>query len=62
MILEVLQSAEHQKHHLITQMVAADSESSLVRARTAFEKLEFSPRILRNVKDIDLTVSMLVRL
>ena len=38
---------------------AADSESSLVRARTAFEKLEFSPRILRNVKDIDLTVSML---
>ena len=38
---------------------AADSESSLVRARDAFEKLEFSPRILRNVKDIDLTVSML---
>ena len=38
---------------------AADSESSLLRARTAFEKLEFSPRILRNVKDIDLTVSML---
>jgi L-lactate dehydrogenase (cytochrome)/glycolate oxidase len=38
---------------------AADSESSLVRARAAFEKLEFSPRILRNVKDIDLTVSML---
>jgi L-lactate dehydrogenase (cytochrome)/glycolate oxidase len=38
---------------------AADSESSLDRARDAFEKLEFSPRILRNVKDIDLTVSML---
>ena len=38
---------------------AADSESSLNRARDAFEKLEFSPRILRNVKDIDLTVSML---
>jgi L-lactate dehydrogenase (cytochrome)/glycolate oxidase len=38
---------------------AADSESSLIRARDAFEKLEFSPRILRNVKDIDLTVSML---
>jgi L-lactate dehydrogenase (cytochrome) len=38
---------------------AADSESSLLRARDAFEKLEFSPRILRNVKDIDLTVSML---
>jgi L-lactate dehydrogenase (cytochrome)/glycolate oxidase len=37
----------------------ADSESSLIRARDAFEKLEFSPRILRNVKDIDLTVSML---
>ena len=38
---------------------AADSESSLNRARDAFEKLEFSPRILRNVKDIDLSVSML---
>jgi L-lactate dehydrogenase (cytochrome)/glycolate oxidase len=38
---------------------AADSESSLIRARDAFEKLEFSPRILRDVKDIDLTVSML---
>ena len=38
---------------------AADSESSLIRARDAFEKLEFSPRILRNVKDIDLSVSML---
>jgi L-lactate dehydrogenase (cytochrome) len=38
---------------------AADSESSLLRSRDAFEKLEFSPRILRNVKDIDLTVSML---
>ena len=38
---------------------AADSESSLNRARDAFEKLEFSPRILRNVNDIDLSVSML---
>jgi L-lactate dehydrogenase (cytochrome)/glycolate oxidase len=38
---------------------AADSESSLIRARDAFKKLEFSPRILRNVKDIDLSVSML---
>ena len=37
----------------------ADSESSLLRARTAFENLEFSPRILRDVKDIDLTVNML---
>ena len=37
----------------------ADSESSLTRARNAFEKVEFQPRILRNVKDIDLTVKML---
>jgi L-lactate dehydrogenase (cytochrome)/glycolate oxidase len=37
----------------------ADSESSLLRARTAFENLEFSPRVLRDVKDIDLTVNML---
>ena len=37
----------------------ADSESSLVRARTAFERVEFQPRILRNVKDVDLTVKML---
>ncbi len=37
----------------------ADSESSLIRARTAFEKVEFQPRILRNVKDVDLTVKML---
>jgi L-lactate dehydrogenase (cytochrome)/glycolate oxidase len=37
----------------------ADSESSLTRARNAFERVEFQPRILRNVKDIDLTVKML---
>ncbi len=37
----------------------ADSESSLIRARNAFEKVEFQPRILRNVKDVDLTVKML---
>ena len=37
----------------------ADSESSLTRARNAFEKVEFQPRILRNVKDVDLTVKML---
>ncbi len=37
----------------------ADSESSLVRARSAFERVEFQPRILRNVKDVDLTVKML---
>ena len=37
----------------------ADSESSLIRARTAFERVEFQPRVLRNVKDVDLTVKML---
>ena len=37
----------------------ADSESSLLRARTAFERVEFQPRILRNVKDVDLKVKML---
>ena len=37
----------------------ADSESSLNRARFAFEKLEFQPRVLRNVKDLDLSVKML---
>ena len=40
----------------------ADSESSLTRARNAFERVEFQPRILRNVKDIDLTVKMLGKL
>ena len=37
----------------------ADTESSLTRARNAYEKLEFQPNILRNVKDIDLSVTML---
>ncbi len=37
----------------------ADTESSLSRARAAYEKIEFQPRILRNVKDIDLSVKML---
>ena len=37
----------------------ADSESSLIRARNAFERVEFQPRVLRNVKDVDLTVKML---
>jgi L-lactate dehydrogenase (cytochrome)/glycolate oxidase len=37
----------------------ADTESSLSRARAAYEKIEFQPRVLRNVKDIDLSVKML---
>jgi L-lactate dehydrogenase (cytochrome)/glycolate oxidase len=37
----------------------ADSESSLTRARKAYEKLEFQPRVLRNVKEVDLSVKML---
>ena len=37
----------------------ADTESSLSRARAAYEKIEFQPRILRNVKDVDLSVKML---
>jgi L-lactate dehydrogenase (cytochrome)/glycolate oxidase len=37
----------------------ADTESSLSRARAAYEKLEFQPRILRDVKDVDLSVQML---
>jgi L-lactate dehydrogenase (cytochrome)/glycolate oxidase len=37
----------------------ADSESSLARARKAYEKLEFQPRVLRNVKEVDLSVKML---
>ena len=37
----------------------ADSESSLSRSRQAFEKIEFQPRVLRNVKMIDLSVKML---
>ena len=37
----------------------ADTESSLTRARAAYEKLELQPRILRDVKDVDLSVQML---
>ena len=37
----------------------ADTESSLTRARAAYEKLEFQPRILRDVKDVDLSIQML---
>ena len=37
----------------------ADTESSLTRARAAYEKLEFQPRILRDVKDVDFSVQML---
>jgi len=38
---------------------SADTESSLTRARDAYEKLEFQPKILLNVKDTDLSVNML---
>ncbi len=37
----------------------ADTETSLIRARAGYEKLEFQPKILRNVKDVDLSVNML---
>jgi L-lactate dehydrogenase (cytochrome)/glycolate oxidase len=37
----------------------ADTESSLSRARKAFEAVEFQPRILRNVSDVDLSINML---
>ena len=37
----------------------ADTESSLTRARAAYEKLELQPKILLNVKDVDLSVQML---
>ena len=37
----------------------ADTESSLSRARLAYEKIEFQPKILLNVKDVDLSVNML---
>ena len=37
----------------------ADTESSLTRARAAYEKLEFQPRILRDVKNVELSVQML---
>ena len=37
----------------------SDTESSLTRARNAYEKLEFQPKILLNVKDVDISVNML---
>ena len=37
----------------------ADSESSLTRARSTFERVEFQPRILRNVSVVDISVKML---
>ena len=37
----------------------ADSESSLSRARSTFERVEFQPRILRNVSVVDISVKML---
>jgi L-lactate dehydrogenase (cytochrome)/glycolate oxidase len=37
----------------------ADSESSLTRARSTFERVEFQPRILRDVSVVDISVKML---
>ena len=37
----------------------SDTESSLTRTRNAYEKLEFQPKILLNVKDVDISVNML---
>ena len=37
----------------------ADSESSLTRARSIFERVEFQPRILRDVSVVDTSVKML---
>jgi isopentenyl diphosphate isomerase/L-lactate dehydrogenase-like FMN-dependent dehydrogenase len=38
---------------------AADSEISLARARQAFQDIEFQPRILRDVSDVDLSIEVL---
>lgn len=38
---------------------SADQEISLARARQAFEDIEFQPRILRNVSDLDLSSTVL---
>lgn len=38
---------------------AAMSESTLNRSREAYERVEFSPRVMRDVAEIDLRVSML---
>ena len=37
----------------------ADTESSLTRARYAYESVEFSPRVLRDVSAVDISVEML---
>jgi len=38
---------------------AAMSESTLSRSRAAYARVEFTPRVLRNVDDVDLSVQML---
>ena len=38
---------------------AADREISLARARQAFQDIEFQPRILRDVSDVDLSIEVL---
>jgi len=38
---------------------AAMSEATLERSRDAYSRVEFTPRVLRNVADVDLSVSML---
>ena len=38
---------------------AAESEISLSRARAAFENIEFQPKILRDVANVDLTTTLL---
>lgn len=38
---------------------AAMSESSLDRSRDAYARVEFTPRVLRDVADVDLSISML---
>ena len=38
---------------------AAGSETSLRRSREAYERVEFTPRVLRNVSEVDLSVMML---
>jgi L-lactate dehydrogenase (cytochrome) len=40
---------------------AAMSETSLDRSRDAYRRVEFTPRVLRDVADVDLTVDMLGR-
>jgi L-lactate dehydrogenase (cytochrome) len=40
---------------------AADSETSLQRARKAFENVEFQPRVLRDVSNVDLQTNLLGR-